>query len=778
MGGLVFPPSNKDKAHFKDTILAIEDKKGSCVLEMHRYLIALYPGENINDKTSVLFYLTGKYDKVSRQTTNCKMAIKMENRPDDLWSASLPNNTAGLVVRSENKNNAKIKARQLVAVDESGKTLLVITPFGNHFRLNPSGEAMMIERFDGTWRACWSTFPLKPRDVLGAPLVTANVTTPRTFIDILAWEHFVREYNAGRCQTAERVRLVVETEIERLVNLRGKNQGSLRVHLRNQAAWYVFNKLRNYEHVTAPFLTDGKPPSNGGVFLDLNGPDQIDLYYTQERFPFRSNMPSDFRPEAGGCPRAPQYISGTTATFSKNCTGADCRVPCLAPNPMACRDPTPGGLGQGMPLGFEGSTGPTPRVRCRMLLGKDAPPSQVLSAVNCSSADSAHECMGKTGGSAQANEKIRSEHKPRVLNTTELDTYMSSYCTKMKEFKPDDKDNDCPVDPVTQKRPLKCPNALRPGRNGEPGPADACRRWQRGSGADAAHSAYVSLCQVSENQAQPWCDCIAGSLPGGRFFELHEAASSVPFTTRQNEGCWFPPCGRNDYTLQRRSDVETDLGACQVSCVNVLNLSDSTDVTMTGISQQMTCSVGRETINVRPKTGTPQTQIGTGSGTSSTAPVPNNNHLIPTPPPNTPDTIAPISNDVAMPDAEHLVPNIQPPKPGPGPNPRPNPIPSPTPTPSPRPVPVPSPSPAPNPRPVPIPNPTGPTPSPRPLPTPNPTPIPNPYSGPGSGNNILGDSLILGMDRNKFYMALGASGVVIVLMGVSIYYLSKRGKRK
>lgn len=300
MGGLVFPPSNKDKAHFKDTILAIEDKKGSCVLEMHRYLIALYPGENINDKTSVLFYLTGKYDKVSRQTTNCKMAIKMENRPDDLWSASLPNNTAGLVVRSENKNNAKIKARQLVAVDESGKTLLVITPFGNHFRLNPSGEAMMIERFDGTWRACWSTFPLKPRDVLGAPLVTANVTTPRTFIDILAWEHFVREYNAGRCQTAERVRLVVETEIERLVNLRGKNQGSLRVHLRNQAAWYVFNKLRNYEHVTAPFLTDGKPPSNGGVFLDLNGPDQIDLYYTQERFPFRSNMPSDFRPEAGG----------------------------------------------------------------------------------------------------------------------------------------------------------------------------------------------------------------------------------------------------------------------------------------------------------------------------------------------------------------------------------------------------------------------------------------------------------------------------------------------
>ena len=701
-------------AHLKDTILAVEDKKGSFLLIRNNYLVAPVLGESIEDAvrlTLVAIQIDNRSDdNILVPLISCRLETSF--RGIVIWSMELPLETIGIMVRSEGKGNAQRRNRSLVAVNIRFETVRVIAPNGIHFRLNPSGEAMMIERVPNlkfTFRASWSTFELDAGTLgslgNGVPRVSSNITSPQTVIEILAWQHFLREYNAGRCITIESVRILVETEINRLVELRGRNEGSNRHFIKKQAAWYVFNKLRHYDHVSAPYLTDGNPPADGGLFMDISALEQNDLYYTQERFPFRKNLPHDFKPDAVGCPRAPPRISGTTASFSRNCAGKECRVPCLAPNPMTCLDPDPnGGLGQGMPLGFE--DGGIARVRCRMLLKGDAEPAQVLAAVNCNSTDPTHACMGKMGSGDQ---------KPRVSNTTELDRYMSSYCTKIADFQPGDVKNDCPVDPVTGARPNRCPNALRLGQNGKPGPANACRRWQHGSGADAAHSAYVALCNIPENQAQPWCDCIAGSLPGGRFFKMHDAASNVPFTTRQNEGCWFPPCAKNDYTLQRRSDVETDLAACQVSCVNVTNLSDSSNITMAEVSQQMTCSVGRETINVRPGDAsvTPEPKLPPPPSSNINPPSNNEPHvLLPTPPPGVPDAIMPDIETVNPPRQ----PTINPPAQPPGVQPQ----------------------------------------------------------GPTEGN----DHRIFGMERTRFFVASGVTGVAVIVVCVLAYkYISSRRKK-
>jgi len=621
MTQITFPPSEVHSAHRKPIINAIDTWPLSCVLALNDYLAAPVSGESIDD--AVRLTLLGIKDS-SGNVTECSIQITFMGTL--LFSQSLPNSTAGLVVRTE----GKAKTKSLVGVDRNGATVVVVCPRGSYFTLNPTGEAVMIEKSGKKMRHTWSSIWPGHNPSLFSSIPNKSkawsVPVPLTTIDILAWQHFVREYNAGRCPTVERIKTVVEAEINRLGELRAKGRvSSIDNGHGLQAAWFVFNKLREYRHVSGPFVTEGKPPPNGGVFLDIASLEQNDQFYTESRFPLGS-VSAKLRSETAGCPGAPLNITGITSAFSRNCAGKDCLVPCLAPNPMTCRDPTPGGLGQGMPLGFEG-TDRNSGLRCRMLVNGDATPSQVLAAVNCGSADPTHACMGQSG----------SNKKPRISNTAELDTYMSSYCTKMVEYAPGDAANDCPVDPLTGHRPNKCPNALRLGRAGQAGPADACRRWQRGAGAEAAHSAYVALCTKTENRAQPWCDCIAGSLPGARYFRLHEAARSMPFTTRQSEGCWFPPCARNDYTLQRKTDIETDLGTCQVACVNVINVNDSANVNMADVSQQMTCSVGKETISVRSDS-TLQPEIGPSpAGPPSSS----DNHLIPTPPPNVPDTILP-----------------------------------------------------------------------------------------------------------------------------------------
>ena len=597
-----FPPSDADSAHRKDTINAIEDNRGSFVLPLNGYLAAPVLGESIDDAARMMLF--GRTDS-NGAIIECNLMTMYGGIV--LFSMPLPKETAGLTVRTE----GKAKTKSFVAVDSNWRTLVSIWGDGTHVVLNPTGEVVMMKKKKGKFVPSWSSNPEKSKD---------TTLTFRSAIDVLVWQALKREFNAGRAPTLERIRIFFSAEIDRQVALR---RGRKVDH--GNAHFFIWGMLRDYAHVSGAFNTNGGPPRNGGVFLDISAPEQTDLDYAI----FRNTK----------CPPPPQNISGLTTSFFRPCSGKKCRVTCLQPSPMTCRDPTQGGLGQGMPLGFE--TGDVPRVRCRMLLGEDAAPSQVLAAVNCNSADPSHACMGQSGSAANK--------RPRLSNTSELNAYMSTYCTKMAEYATGDPQNDCPVDPISGLRPNKCPNALRLGRKGEPGPADACRRWQRGSGADAAHSAYVSLCSQPENQPQPWCDCIAGSLPGGRYNKLHVAARKVPFTTRQNEGCWFPPCAKNDYTLQRRSDIENDLGTCQVACVNVISVNDSSNVNMADVSQQMTCSVGRETISVRtdesllPQTGvTPPPQNNDDNNN-------NGDHLLPTPPPNVPDTINPTNDHGTQP---------------------------------------------------------------------------------------------------------------------------------
>lgn len=358
------------------------------------------------------------------------------------------------------------------------------------------------------------------------------------------WDEFVAAYDRGVCATSDQVYQTIRGIIDRAHAVSSDTDNGTS---RDDYARFFSARLREYEHI-APGVFQGDGADYD--FFDVHGAVQADQFYRSDP---GTTLVRGGRPGCRGVPPArllgPRHPT-FRATFARGL--------CADLNPFVCRDLV---LGQGMPVGAVGD-----RVTCRFAVKRGKmTAAQAEALVRCRDG----RCFQQDGTS--------------MRDTTVLNRAMASYCTGGWDPAP------CLVDPKTAQRPETCPNAVRAGT-----PAAACRAWQKdatgGGGGPAADAAFVKLCDDPAQVPEPWCDCVAGASPGSRQHNLYRAIAAQP-VARQSDACWFAPCARSaTHALQRTSHVATDPATCQVSCSNIVNIQDSSNVSLSDIAQSLGCT--------------------------------------------------------------------------------------------------------------------------------------------------------------------------------------------
>lgn len=351
--------------------------------------------------------------------------------------------------------------------------------------------------------------------------------------------------------------------VDRIAKERDKELGDRGKFSKDDFIAHFMAFLEDYGHVDPGFVYLHPPARNTHDFIDITGVDHGPLDYE-----FRKHIdnPSSRDRARGRKPKCKPYRfpPNLNAPMEAKFTAGFCS----APNPIRCRDTV---LGQGMPTGFT----PDDKLTCRFAFPADQGPTpeQAIALSNCRNG----ECLG--------------QNRPgqlRMANPAKHDELMARFCSKVISSGVDD----CPIDPKTGVKSKTCPNAVRTGNAGL-----ACRKWQKEFGGVTANNAFVKLCERPEHTGQSYCDCIAGSLPKSREHALYKLMNDQPFFSRQSDKCWFGPCGNVNYTLQTSEHLNLDPSKCDVSCTNIINVLESSNVNLANVKQVLNCN-GKEISSV------------------------------------------------------------------------------------------------------------------------------------------------------------------------------------
>ena len=118
-------------------------------------------------------------------------------------------------------------------------------------------------------------------------------------------------------------------------------------------------------------------------------------------------------------------------------------------------------------------------------------------------------------------------------------------------------------------------------------PQILCNVWEKEGTQGLVQGAIKSYCDINKTRD---CLCLNPSIdPVVK--ELFDAIAEVEGSLATSRGCWFKPCGSDDYLIT--SDIKKEQANCDLAtkCSQVINIANSKNINLNEISQFLNCNV-------------------------------------------------------------------------------------------------------------------------------------------------------------------------------------------